>query len=170
MRAIKCQRAASTHLIGQDLMYALCHAEYLVFIARAVYRPNCGRVSAHCASSGEAAGSNQLKTRFLPLASHAPVSRATPMRLNTCTSSSISPLTPPPSPSRAPNPKVLVRTREYANRDQLVRVRALGFVLPSTPSRRLPRFTCSRRYGSSRSAMRAGSTSFRSAVGPGMAT
>jgi hypothetical protein len=33
-RRIECQRAANVHLIGRDLMYALCHAEYLVFMGR----------------------------------------------------------------------------------------------------------------------------------------
>ena len=34
MRKIKCDRAPKTHLIGRDLMYALCHAEYLLFMHR----------------------------------------------------------------------------------------------------------------------------------------
>ncbi|KAF8428725.1 hypothetical protein EV426DRAFT_519057, partial [Tirmania nivea] len=34
MRKIKCCRAPQTHLIGRDLMYALCHAEYLLFMNR----------------------------------------------------------------------------------------------------------------------------------------
>jgi hypothetical protein len=29
---IRCVRAAGVHLIGRDLMYALCHTEYLVFM------------------------------------------------------------------------------------------------------------------------------------------
>jgi len=32
MRKIKCHRAAGIHLIGFDLIYALCHAEHLVFM------------------------------------------------------------------------------------------------------------------------------------------
>jgi hypothetical protein len=35
MRRIRCERAKGVHLIGRDLMYALCHAEYLVFMAQA---------------------------------------------------------------------------------------------------------------------------------------
>ncbi|KAI9651882.1 MAG: hypothetical protein M1829_002118 [Trizodia sp. TS-e1964] len=35
VREIACQRAAGVHLIGRDLMYALCHAEYLVFMGQA---------------------------------------------------------------------------------------------------------------------------------------
>jgi hypothetical protein len=34
MMAIRCLRAPHTHLIGRDLMYALCHAEYLVFMGQ----------------------------------------------------------------------------------------------------------------------------------------
>lgn len=34
MRAIRCTRAPHIHLIGRDLMYALCHAEYLVFMGQ----------------------------------------------------------------------------------------------------------------------------------------
>jgi hypothetical protein len=34
MRTIKCERAPRVHLIGRDLMYALCHAEYLVFMGQ----------------------------------------------------------------------------------------------------------------------------------------
>lgn len=34
LRRIRCQRAAGVHLIGRDLMLALCHAEYLVFMAQ----------------------------------------------------------------------------------------------------------------------------------------
>lgn len=34
IRRIQCQRAPGVHLIGRDLMYALCHAEYLVFMAQ----------------------------------------------------------------------------------------------------------------------------------------
>ncbi len=34
MRPIRCLRAEGTHLIGRDLMYALCHAEYLVFMGQ----------------------------------------------------------------------------------------------------------------------------------------
>lgn len=33
-RKMKCSRAHETHLIGRDLMYALCHAEYLVFMGQ----------------------------------------------------------------------------------------------------------------------------------------
>jgi hypothetical protein len=34
LRRIECQRAVDTHLIGRDLIFALCHAEYLVFMAQ----------------------------------------------------------------------------------------------------------------------------------------
>lgn len=34
LRKIECQRAQDIHLIGRDLVYALCHAEYLVFMAQ----------------------------------------------------------------------------------------------------------------------------------------
>lgn len=34
MRSIHCLRAKDTHLIGRDLMFALCHAEYLVFMGQ----------------------------------------------------------------------------------------------------------------------------------------
>lgn len=34
MRRIDCERASDIHLIGRDLMYALCHAEYLVFMGQ----------------------------------------------------------------------------------------------------------------------------------------
>jgi hypothetical protein len=34
MRSIRCLRAKDTHLIGRDLMFALCHAEYLVFMGQ----------------------------------------------------------------------------------------------------------------------------------------
>jgi hypothetical protein len=34
MRSIRCERPSGVHLIGRDLMYALCHAEYLVFMAQ----------------------------------------------------------------------------------------------------------------------------------------
>jgi hypothetical protein len=34
MTAIRCLRAPHIHLIGRDLMYALCHAEYLVFMGQ----------------------------------------------------------------------------------------------------------------------------------------
>lgn len=34
MRAIRCLRAPHIHLVGRDLMYALCHAEYLVFMGQ----------------------------------------------------------------------------------------------------------------------------------------
>lgn len=34
MRQIRCLRAPKTHLIGRDLMFALCHAEYIVFIGQ----------------------------------------------------------------------------------------------------------------------------------------
>ncbi|KAI0454235.1 hypothetical protein F5B21DRAFT_245692 [Xylaria acuta] len=33
-RSISCARAPGVHLIGRDLMYALCHAEYLVFVSQ----------------------------------------------------------------------------------------------------------------------------------------
>ena len=35
LRKIECQRAGDTHLIGRDLVFTLCHAEYLVFMAQA---------------------------------------------------------------------------------------------------------------------------------------
>ena len=35
LRQLHCERARNTHLIGRDLIYALCHAEYLVFMAQA---------------------------------------------------------------------------------------------------------------------------------------
>ncbi|KAI1177871.1 hypothetical protein F4777DRAFT_167784 [Nemania sp. FL0916] len=35
-RSIQCQRPPGVHLIGRDLMYALCHAEYLVFMSQGV--------------------------------------------------------------------------------------------------------------------------------------
>ena len=34
LREFECARATDTHLIGRDLMYALCHAEYLVFMGQ----------------------------------------------------------------------------------------------------------------------------------------
>jgi len=34
VRSISCSRAPGVHLIGRDLMYALCHAEYLVFMSQ----------------------------------------------------------------------------------------------------------------------------------------
>jgi len=34
MRAIRCLRAPHIHLVGRDLMYALCHVEYLVFMGQ----------------------------------------------------------------------------------------------------------------------------------------
>ena len=34
LQKIECERAADTHLIGRDLVFALCHAEYLVFMAQ----------------------------------------------------------------------------------------------------------------------------------------
>ncbi|KAI1750410.1 hypothetical protein F4782DRAFT_250537 [Xylaria castorea] len=34
VRSISCARAPGVHLIGRDLMYALCHAEYLVFMSQ----------------------------------------------------------------------------------------------------------------------------------------
>lgn len=34
LRKIKCSRAPNVHHIGRDLMYALCHAEYLVFMGQ----------------------------------------------------------------------------------------------------------------------------------------
>lgn len=34
VRKIQCERAPGVHLIGRDLMYALCHAEYLVFMGQ----------------------------------------------------------------------------------------------------------------------------------------
>ncbi|MCJ1366036.1 hypothetical protein MMC16_005161 [Acarospora aff. strigata] len=34
VRRIQCQRVPDVHLIGRDLMYTLCHAEYLVFMGR----------------------------------------------------------------------------------------------------------------------------------------
>ena len=39
MSAIRCERAAGVHLIGRDLMYALCHAEYLVFMSQGRLAP-----------------------------------------------------------------------------------------------------------------------------------
>ncbi|KAJ2989691.1 hypothetical protein NUW58_g3339 [Xylaria curta] len=33
-RSIACSRAPGVHLVGRDLMYALCHAEYLVFMSQ----------------------------------------------------------------------------------------------------------------------------------------
>ena len=34
MRQIRCLRAPNIHLIGRDLMFALCHAEYIVFMGQ----------------------------------------------------------------------------------------------------------------------------------------
>jgi len=34
MSRIQCQRAPNVHLIGRDLIYALCHAEYIVFMGQ----------------------------------------------------------------------------------------------------------------------------------------
>lgn len=34
MRSLRCLRAKDMHLIGRDLMFALCHAEYLVFMGQ----------------------------------------------------------------------------------------------------------------------------------------
>lgn len=34
VRRIECLRTANVHLIGRDLMFALCHAEYIVFMAQ----------------------------------------------------------------------------------------------------------------------------------------
>lgn len=34
LRRIECARSQNVHLIGRDLMFALCHAEYLVFMAQ----------------------------------------------------------------------------------------------------------------------------------------
>ncbi|KAM7193064.1 hypothetical protein V8F20_008580 [Naviculisporaceae sp. PSN 640] len=39
LRRIECLRAPGVHLIGRDLMFALCHAEYLVFMAVGRLRP-----------------------------------------------------------------------------------------------------------------------------------
>ncbi|KAJ9161022.1 hypothetical protein NKR19_g2725 [Coniochaeta hoffmannii] len=39
LRRIECRRAPGVHLIGRDLMFALCHAEYLVFMAAGRLRP-----------------------------------------------------------------------------------------------------------------------------------
>lgn len=39
MRKMRCLRAVGTHLIGRDLMYALCHAEYLVFMGQGKLSP-----------------------------------------------------------------------------------------------------------------------------------
>lgn len=38
-RKIECLRAPGTHLIGRDLMFALCHAEYIVFMAQGQLSP-----------------------------------------------------------------------------------------------------------------------------------
>ncbi|KAF2232367.1 hypothetical protein EV356DRAFT_534662 [Viridothelium virens] len=47
-RTIECIRAPGTHLIGRDLMYALCHAEYIVFMSQgslpARLRARIGRI------------------------------------------------------------------------------------------------------------------------------
>ncbi|KAL9083050.1 MAG: hypothetical protein Q9165_008674 [Trypethelium subeluteriae] len=47
-RTIDCIRAPGTHLIGRDLMYALCHAEYIVFMSQgslpAQLRARIGRI------------------------------------------------------------------------------------------------------------------------------
>ncbi|KAK3361498.1 hypothetical protein B0T24DRAFT_641712 [Lasiosphaeria ovina] len=39
MSMIRCERAPGVHLIGRDLMYALCHAEYLVFMSQGRLAP-----------------------------------------------------------------------------------------------------------------------------------
>ncbi|KAK4206172.1 hypothetical protein QBC37DRAFT_357225 [Rhypophila decipiens] len=39
LRRIECLRAPGMHLIGRDLMFALCHAEYLVFMSAGRLRP-----------------------------------------------------------------------------------------------------------------------------------
>jgi hypothetical protein len=39
IRRMKCSRATEAHLIGRDLMYALCHAEYLVFMGQGNISP-----------------------------------------------------------------------------------------------------------------------------------
>ena len=39
LRRIECLRAPGVHLVGRDLVFALCHAEYLVFMAAGRLRP-----------------------------------------------------------------------------------------------------------------------------------
>jgi hypothetical protein len=39
IRRMRCSRATETHLIGRDLMYALCHAESLVFMGQGKISP-----------------------------------------------------------------------------------------------------------------------------------
>ncbi len=40
VRRFMCHRAPDIHLIGRDLMFALCHAEYLVFMGQACLPPD----------------------------------------------------------------------------------------------------------------------------------
>src|SRR5438874_12894847 len=40
MRKITCARALGIHLISHTLVYALCHAEYLVFMSRSLSPPH----------------------------------------------------------------------------------------------------------------------------------
>jgi hypothetical protein len=39
MRGIRCKRQPNTNLIGRDVLYALCHAEYLLFVNRDMLSP-----------------------------------------------------------------------------------------------------------------------------------
>lgn len=66
MSTIRCHRAAGVHLIGRDLMYALCHAEYLVFMGQQRLSPQSrdqlGLLRLMKRSGASSTGSTEPKT------------------------------------------------------------------------------------------------------------
>lgn len=65
MRKIKCHRAAGVHLIGFDLMFALCHAEHLVFMDQALLPYKVQEKIASLRWTTES-GSSTSKSQVLP--------------------------------------------------------------------------------------------------------
>lgn len=66
IQRIECQRATDTHLIGRDLVFALCHAEYLVFMAQSrlpvAVREKLGALRLMSRSGGGSAAKEDMRT------------------------------------------------------------------------------------------------------------
>lgn len=66
LQRIECQRAANTHLIGRDLIFALCHAEYLVFMAQgrlpAAVQGRLGTLRLMSRSGAGSTGGEEIRT------------------------------------------------------------------------------------------------------------
>jgi hypothetical protein len=61
MRGIRCKRQPNTNLIGRDVLYALCHAEYLLFVNRDMLSPERQALFTKFRNGARSGGTNGMK-------------------------------------------------------------------------------------------------------------